>query len=83
MEYADGVQLSDYVRHGPQPPPAGRRPLDPAGLQQAERDLAVYVGPLARMLVRQAAPMAANLTELYDCLAGHIQGQAGRRAFLH
>ena len=50
-------------------------------LERATRDLAVHLGPLARILVRRAAPHSRDLRELYETLASSIPGEAGRTAF--
>ena len=51
-------------------------------LAQVEKDLAFHVGPLARVLVAKAAPLATNTDQLYEALAGHIPNSAERDAFL-
>ncbi len=58
-----------------------------AGLQaelvrRVEEDLAYYVGPVAKVLVRKAAPNSATLEALYQALAVNIAGEADRAAFL-
>jgi eukaryotic-like serine/threonine-protein kinase len=40
------------------------------------------VGPLARVLIRQAAESSVNLKELYAQLATHIDSEEERSAFL-
>jgi class 3 adenylate cyclase len=51
-------------------------------LQGAERELAPYVGPLARVLVGRAARQASNASELYAALAAMIPDAAERESFL-
>lgn len=67
---------------------AEMRPADRAGLQfeeevveRTERHLAAYVGPLARVLVRQAAVIPGSRVELYDRLSLHIADEQDRLAF--
>jgi serine/threonine-protein kinase len=55
--------------------------FDTATLDRAEQDLAAYVGPLARVLVRQAAAVPGNRLQLYDRLAVHIISEADRTIF--
>jgi class 3 adenylate cyclase len=55
---------------------------DTALLQGAERELAPYVGPLAKVLVGRAARQASNAGELYDALAAMIPDIAERQSFL-
>jgi serine/threonine-protein kinase len=65
---------------------ATRAPMRPAFspdvLTTAERALASYVGPLAKILIREAAGKSGNLKELYAQLAAHIDSEEERRAFL-
>ena len=56
--------------------------LDQALLEAARRDLAVYLGPIAKVLVKQTANQARTAQELYHQLAGHIPTAADRAAFL-
>jgi serine/threonine-protein kinase len=54
----------------------------PEVLAAAEKQLATYVGPLARVLIKEAASQSGNLKELYRQLAAHIDEEDERRAFL-
>ena len=56
--------------------------FDQAMLEAARRDLAVHVGPIAKVLVKQTAVKAMNLAELYERLAEHIPTAAERVAFM-
>lgn len=80
------------VTHGTQAPPArtfatqagatqtGR--WDSGTLLRMERALANYVGPIARVMVAQAAQQATTPDELYQTLARSLQSTADRSAFL-
>lgn len=57
-------------------------PFDQALLETARRDLALYVGPIAKVLVKQVASVARTPQELYQKLAQHIPTSAERMAFL-
>lgn len=57
-------------------------PFDQALLETARRDLAVHLGPIAKVLVKQVANKARNPRELYQQLAEHIPTAAERAAFL-
>ncbi|MDS4031460.1 MAG: serine/threonine-protein kinase [Candidatus Contendobacter sp.] len=57
-------------------------PFDQAMLEIARRDLAVYLGPIAKVLVKQIAAKARTSQELYQRLAEHIPAAADRVAFL-
>jgi hypothetical protein len=51
-------------------------------LQTIERQLATFIGPLAKIMVRRAASKAANSDELYAILAATLERDADRLAFL-
>jgi serine/threonine-protein kinase len=51
-------------------------------LETARRDLAVYLGPIAKVLVKQVAARTQTPQELYRQLAEHIPIAADRAAFL-
>jgi len=80
------------AHHAPEPPPAPAPApkkaapttvsFTPEVLEQAEKRLASYVGPLARVLIKQAAGKSGNLKELYAQLAAHIDSEDERRDFL-
>jgi class 3 adenylate cyclase len=60
---------------------AGGRPLSPDVLAEAAERLAVYVGPMARVLVKRAAAKAQSSRELYEQLVEHIDDLQARRRF--
>ena len=64
------------------PPPHAATTWDDVVLTTAERDLARYVGPLAKLLVRKAAAQAADIGELYTMLATNIGDPAERKRFV-
>jgi serine/threonine protein kinase len=51
-------------------------------LAEVERQLTSIVGPMARVLVRQAAATTASKQELYTTLAGQLKSADERRRFL-
>lgn len=55
---------------------------DTSLLQGAERELAPYVGPLAKVLVGRAARQASSADELYSALAAMIPDAGERESFL-
>ena len=61
---------------------ATRSAFTPETLERAEKLLASYVGPLARVLIKDAAGKSGNLKELYSQLAAHIDSEEERRDFL-
>lgn len=72
------------TRERPRTPPPSSTPAvawDPALLDRARRDLAVHLGPLARIIVRRVSPRARDPQELYELLSREIPSQAEREAF--
>lgn len=61
---------------------AAAPPIDDAELTLAQRRLARHIGPLAGVLVRQAAKQAAGRRDFYGRLAAHISDPAQRAVFL-
>ena len=56
--------------------------FDPETLAAAEQRLALYVGPLAKLLVKRAASESGDLRELHRKLAEQIDSEPERAAFL-
>ncbi len=59
-----------------------QRRWDPALLQRLERQLARYLGPIARVTVARAASTAADPDQLYVTLANCLRSATDRSAFL-
>jgi serine/threonine protein kinase len=55
---------------------------DPAVLENVRKNLAVFVGPMAKLLVSRAAKNARNVAELYQELASEIASPKDREKFL-
>ncbi len=47
-----------------------------------EAELATYIGPLAKVMVKQALKASANLDDLYNALSIHIDSPSHREQFL-
>lgn len=56
--------------------------LPAESLVRVEKQLASFLGPLARILVRKAASKTNNSDELYTLLATHLERESDRKAFL-
>ena len=97
MQFIDATKdLDDAIRrclttiHGKTPdtqPPIGEAaPTEPSlsaeVLQNAERRLTGIMGPIAGVLVRQAAAKAASREDLYEALAKSIANPIDRKSFL-
>lgn len=63
-------------------PVAGSTQLDESTLRLVEKQLAVYLGPLARIIVKEAASKASDLEHLYKLAAESLKQEGDRRAFL-
>jgi hypothetical protein len=50
-------------------------------LRHIERQLAGFIGPLARHLVKSAVPQAAGIDDLVGRLAGELDTESERREF--
>jgi serine/threonine protein kinase len=57
-------------------------PVPPALAQQGERELAVHMGPIARILAKRALEAATSPDDFWRRLASHIEREADRQAFL-
>jgi hypothetical protein len=55
---------------------------DPAVLERASKDLAVYIGPMAKVIVSRAAERTLSMKELYEALAAEIVSPSDRQKFL-
>lgn len=75
--------------------PAGKRPSGsgiksdssaaghpPEAIDQITRDLAQFVGPIARVLVKKAAKKCASTREIYEAVAPEIDSMPDRQKFL-
>lgn len=51
-------------------------------MQQAERELVVHLGPIARILAKRAADAARSPDDFWQRLASHIEREPDRQAFL-
>ena len=56
--------------------------ITPALLARVEQVLALQIGPVGRVLVRQAAKTATSARELFERLAAHIDDEPSRKAFI-
>ena len=61
---------------------AGTTLLPADELERLTRALAVYMGPIAKVMVRRTAPKAATAAELKTLLAAQIERETDRQAFL-
>jgi eukaryotic-like serine/threonine-protein kinase len=71
------------------PPPAESRgvsrpvkSLEAPELEKLKKELAVYIGPMARIIVARAAKSSGSLRQLYETVAAEIPSPADRQKFL-
>lgn len=60
---------------------ASAKRFSSAELERVKRDLAVYIGPMARIIVDRAAKKAGNLRELYEILSAEVPAGRERAEF--
>jgi hypothetical protein len=63
-------------------PGLGSDEVNEAALQIVERQLATFIGPLAKVLVKRAAGKTTSALELYSILAAVLEREEDRKAFL-
>jgi serine/threonine-protein kinase len=56
--------------------------FDPAMLDSVSRELAVFIGPIAKVVVKRAASQCSSLDDLYSKVAAEIDSEKDRSAFL-
>ena len=63
-------------------PGVGSDSLQEASLQIIERQLAIFIGPVAKVLVKRAASKTTSVLELYTMLATNLERDTDRKTFL-
>jgi eukaryotic-like serine/threonine-protein kinase len=56
--------------------------LEAPDLEKLKKELAVYIGPMARIIVARAAKNSGSLRQLYETVAAEIPSPADRQKFL-
>jgi len=81
-------QLTDVPVTSPEGKPSTTTPkptgssLDPSVLDSVSRELASFIGPIAKMVVQLAAERCSSVDDLYSAVAVEIPSQNGRSRFL-
>ena len=78
---SEGTILAAGIASSPSNRPSGAR-FDEAFLQAVETELALHLGPLARVLIRKYAGTARDRAELFLLLSDNIADASQRRAFI-
>jgi eukaryotic-like serine/threonine-protein kinase len=76
------VVVARHSQSGAKTPSRSFKHLDPVVLEIARKKLAVYIGPMARIIVGQAANHARSVEDLYQKLATEIPSTRDREKFL-
>ncbi len=82
------LRIEAPAREQATPPPpipqisTASKSWDPAVLENARKNLALFVGPMAKFLVSRAAKNARSVAELYQELASEITKPSDREKFL-
>lgn len=63
-------------------PPTGTATLGSGVLEATAKDLAVYIGPMAKIIVNRAAKQARTPRQLYEAVSAEIASPADRAKFL-
>jgi serine/threonine-protein kinase len=63
-------------------PGVGSDEVNEASLHMIERQLAAFIGPLAKILVKRAAGKTTSVFELYTILVPSLEREEDRQAFL-
>ncbi len=63
-------------------PASGASHFDRNELDRVKRELAIYVGPMARIIVDRAVKKAANWQQLYEILSAEVPAGEERKSFL-
>ena len=66
----------------PPTPPSGTSILSPVILEATVKDLAQYIGPMAKIIVNRAAKQAQSPKQLYETVAAEIASPVDRAKFL-
>ena len=77
---ATGTRLDVPAR--PATPPSGTSILSPGVVEATVKDLAVYIGPMAKIIVNRAAKQAQSPKQLYETVAAEIASPVDRVKFL-
>jgi eukaryotic-like serine/threonine-protein kinase len=78
----DQPEQRSRFRQQPTSAASAARAIAPALAQQGERELAVLLGPIARILAKRALEAATSPDDFWQRLAAHIERDADRQAFL-
>ena len=82
---SDGVKPpsgSPVSKPGPVTPKSSNSSLDPSILDSVSRELAAFIGPIAKVVVKRAAGRCSSVDELYSVVAAEIDSEKDRSSFM-
>jgi serine/threonine protein kinase len=67
---------------GSNTPRPSRSTLDPSVLDSVSRELATFIGPIAKVVVKRAAERCSSVDDLYSAVAVEIDSEKDRSSFM-
>jgi class 3 adenylate cyclase len=61
---------------------ASQSAIEPAMVDSVSKELALFIGPIAKVVVRRAAERCSSIQELYSAVAAEIENEKDRAKFL-
>lgn len=80
--FLEPAQSTDLPARERTPAPRDESGIGPAEIDQVSKDLAVYIGPIAQIVVKRAAVQSRTLSELYHSVSLEISSAGKRHEFL-
>ena len=77
-----GTSASGVLKATSAPPATPSANLSDEDLQRIQKDLARFIGPVAKLLVKRNAATATSIADLRQRLSLHLDRESDRRAFL-
>ena len=81
MKSAPSAQPA-FQKPGPTTPKPARGTLDAAVLDSVSKELAAFIGPIAKVLVKRASERCGCVDELYKTVAAEIECEEDRASFM-
>jgi serine/threonine-protein kinase len=83
---AQSMNLADLptgaIPHRHAAPSPSAQSFDPAVLETVRKNLATFIGPMAKVIVSRAAKQASGIQDLYEKVAAEIPSPSDRNKFL-
>jgi serine/threonine-protein kinase len=82
QRFLDDLRIRIIHPAHPAPAQAAAAPLAAADVEKVQQELTRYLGPIAKVLVKRATPLATSPQDLRGRLAEHLEKPAEKAAFL-